>query len=313
VEHGFQRIEREWRHGDLIELALPMPVRAVVADDRVQDDRGRVALTRGPLVYCAEWPDNGGRVLDLAVPDGTVFDGQFRPDMLGGVEIVTGKIARLTREDGRKELRTGPHNLGAVPYYAWANRGMGQMSVWIAREPARARVDPVPPDPIVSVKAFGGIEKIYTGYNDQNDDLAAVYDGVEPLHSADESHLYFRMRPPEGRPASITYRFKAPTRVSASEVYWVDDSRFCRPPASWRLLYLAPGGFTPVTTAEGYPVSRNRFDRVRFRPVVTRAMRLEIEPQTIPYAAGQIGPPDAMFLDRSIAWREAGIIEWRVR
>jgi hypothetical protein len=313
AEDGFLRVEREWRQGDAIEVTLPMPVRTVVADARVQDDLGRIALMRGPLVYSAEWPDNSGRALNLVVPDTATFSSELRPALLGGVQVVTGKILELTRGDGRAPARTQPHDLVAIPYYAWANRGTGEMSVWMAREPERARVDPTPPRPIASVSAFGAIEKSYTGYNDQNDDLAAVYDGFEPLSSADESNLYFRMRPPAGRPASITYRFKEPTTVSVSEVYWVDDSRFCRPPASWRLLYLSPDGFTPVVTTAPYPVGRDRSNRVAFRPVVTRAVRLEIEPQTIPYAAGQIGPPDAMFLTRDIAWREAGIIEWRVR
>lgn len=313
VENGFLRVERKWRQGDAIELTLPMPVRTVVADVHVQDDLGRVALMRGPLVYAAEWPDNGGQALNLVAPEAAAFSSEFRPALLGGVQVVTGKILKLASGDGGGPVRTLPHDLMAIPYYAWANRGMGQMAVWIARQPERARVVPVPPRPITSVEAFGGIEKTSTGYNDQNDDLAAVYDGFEPLNSADESNLYFRMRPPAGRPASITYRFKTPTTVSASEVYWVDDSRFCQPPASWRLLYLTPDGFTPVITTQPYPVGRNRFDQVAFRPVVTRALRLEIEPQTIPYAAGQIGPPDAMFLTTDIAWREAGIIEWRVR
>ena len=67
---GFASIQRTWEKGDVIELTLPMPVRRVVADERVRDDEERVALARGPLVYCAEWPDNNGHALDLVVADG---------------------------------------------------------------------------------------------------------------------------------------------------------------------------------------------------------------------------------------------------
>ena len=86
-----------------------------------------------------------------------------------------------------------------------------------------------------------------TGYNDQNDDIAAVYDGREPLNSADESNLYFRMRPPVGEPAWIEYEFKEPTTIRASDVYFADDRRFCKLPVSWRLLYRDGAGWKPVT------------------------------------------------------------------
>ena len=181
ASHGFARIDRQWRAGDKVEINLPMPVRRVVADPRVQDDAGRVTLERGPIVYAAEWPDNGGHALNIVVPDDAKLGSEFRGDLLGGVEVVTGKVQAMARaSDG--QLRAQPHQLVAIPYFAWANRGMGEMEVWLPREAGRARVAPiVPPDPIAAVRSSGGIEKKWTGYNDQSDDVAAVYDGVNPL------------------------------------------------------------------------------------------------------------------------------------
>jgi hypothetical protein len=156
------------------------------------------------------------------------------------------------------------------------------------------------------------VEKGWTGYNDQNDDLGAVFDGWEPINSADQSHRFFRMRPPVGEPAWLEYEFRAPTTVSTSKVYFFDDKRFCRMPASWRLLVREGGDWVPVRARDPLQVVKDDFSTVTFEPVTTTAVRLEVEPETIQYRAGEIGPPAAMFIDEDIAWREFGIIEWEV-
>jgi DUF1680 family protein len=313
IVKGFAKIDREWRKGDTIGVTLPMPVRRVFADPRVRDDAGRVALERGPLVYAAEWPDNGGHALNIVVPDTARLTSEFRPDLLDGVEVITGDVTAVgRRSDGT--TRTAPHQLVAIPYYAWANRGMGEMQVWLPRGPDLARPTPVAlPDPIAAVRSSGGIEKKWTGYNDQNDDIAAVYDGVTPLSSADESNLYFRMRPPVGQPAWVEYAFKKPVTISTTEVYFADDRRFCKLPASWRVLYKVGDEWKPVAARGAYTVDKDTFNRVAFAPVTTGAVRIEVEPATHHYKTGEIGPPDAMFLSRDLDWREFGLIEWRVR
>jgi DUF1680 family protein len=311
---GFAKIERQWTRGDVIDVSLPMPVRRVLANPLVRDDERRVTLERGPLVYAAEWPDNGGHALNIVVPDAAQLRSEFRPDLLNGVSVITGRVQAVSRSADGTSVRTQPHELVAIPYFAWANRGMGEMQVWLPREPGRARVTPVvPPDPIAAVRSSGGIEKKWTGYNDQNDDIAAVYDGVNPLSSADESNLYFRMRPPAGQPAWVEYEFRRPVRVSTTEVYFADDRRFCKLPASWRLEYKDGNRWLPVSVHGAYGVERDAFNRVAFDPVTTTAVRISIEPASRHYASGEIGPPDAMFLAREMDWREFGLIEWRVK
>jgi len=142
MDKGFARIERTWKRGDTIELQLPMPVRRIIANEKVKADRGRVALQRGPIVFCLEWADNDGEVLNLVIPDEARLGAEFRPDLLGGVVVVTGK-ARLTRrrQDG-KIVTAGEKVFTAIPYYAWAHRGRGQMTVWPARVPEAARPAP---------------------------------------------------------------------------------------------------------------------------------------------------------------------------
>lgn len=124
LEKGYAVLARTWTPGDVIALDLPMPVRRVLASDDVAEDRGKVALERGPLVYCAEAADNDGAALDLVVPDGTAFTAERRPGLLGGVTVLRGTAASRA---GR------PRTLTAIPYYAWSNRGPGEMAVWFPR------------------------------------------------------------------------------------------------------------------------------------------------------------------------------------
>ena len=126
MERGYARIERKWAKGDMVQLHLPMPVRRVKANAQVQEDRDMVALQRGPLVYCAEWPDNNGHALNLIVPENAKFESQWRPELLNGVQVVTGSVEALQREDNSSELKQQPHQLVAIPYFAWSNRGPGR-------------------------------------------------------------------------------------------------------------------------------------------------------------------------------------------
>jgi uncharacterized protein len=121
IRDGYARIRRDWKDGDTVELTLPMPVRRVVANDAVAEDRGRVALQRGPVAYAVEGVDNGDKVFSLILPDASSLSAEFRPGLLNGVVVVTGG------------------GLTAVPYYAWANRGPGQMLVWLPRTAAAVR------------------------------------------------------------------------------------------------------------------------------------------------------------------------------
>jgi DUF1680 family protein len=136
LDRGYVTLEREWQPGEIIELDLPMPVRWVEANKRVQADRGKIALQRGPLVYCVEWPDNpGGKAHDLRLPDPTLqlssasLRTEFTPDLLGGVVAIKGRALYPPRRGSRPPYVES--DFTAIPYYAWANRGSGEMAVWL--------------------------------------------------------------------------------------------------------------------------------------------------------------------------------------
>ena len=115
LDRGFAVVRRRWRPSDAVELHLPMPVRRVVSHEGIAGNRGRVAVERGPLVYCAEGVDNGGKALDLTLPDGAALTAEHDTELLGGVTTIRGPGITL------------------VPYYAWSHRGAGEMNVWLKR------------------------------------------------------------------------------------------------------------------------------------------------------------------------------------
>jgi DUF1680 family protein len=130
IQYGYAVLNRTWKEGDVIDMNLPMEVRRVVANDKVINDIGKVAVQRGPLMYCAEWVDNDGKTSNIVIPDNIVFDTEFRPDLLNGVMVVKGQVPVVKIDDSGMTVRTVQQPFVAIPYYSWANRGKGEMQVW---------------------------------------------------------------------------------------------------------------------------------------------------------------------------------------
>jgi len=135
--NGYVTINREWQAGDTIALELPMPAERLYAHPGVIMDAGRVALRRGPLVYCIEEVDNpGGRVQRLKIRRDAELMASTRNDLFGGVVTLSAPAKAIDESDWSSLYRTAPPReedatLTAVPYYLWANRGQGSMLVWI--------------------------------------------------------------------------------------------------------------------------------------------------------------------------------------
>lgn len=140
VSGTYLNLDRTWKDGDTVEIALDMPVERVEAHPGITNNHGRIALQRGPLVYCLEKIDNDADVHGVIVEDSEMFETEDKPDLLGGITIIKGRGNTIDTDSWSDILYrpAGPvsHrtvNLLAVPYYAWNNRGKGNMTVWIHR------------------------------------------------------------------------------------------------------------------------------------------------------------------------------------
>jgi uncharacterized protein len=125
-QYGYVSLNRAWKNGDIVEITFPFGIRKVITNLKVKDDRSRMAVERGPIVYCAEWPDcEGGRVLELLFDPKDDMTAAFEKEFCGGVNVLHAKAKNLANPLSA----TMPVKL--IPYYLWANRGAGEMSVWL--------------------------------------------------------------------------------------------------------------------------------------------------------------------------------------
>ena len=275
IEKGFVNVDRTWTAGDVLTLDLPMPVRRIESNPQVTANRGRVALQRGPIVFAAEWPDNpNGRVRNIVLPDGNGLTTEFRRDLLNGVQIIKGRTTGLAFDQKGAVVRTDQPFM-AIPYATWANRGRGQMAVWLARVDAAARPTPFP---TVVTTATIAASKLPNG-RDKNP--RNIIDGEEPANSSDSS-AYFDWWPVQGSKLEwVELTFAKPSTVSSSEIYWFDDTGRggVRVPASWRLLYKSGDEWLPVETTGAYGIARNAWNAIAFAPVTTAALRIELSMQ----------------------------------
>jgi DUF1680 family protein len=139
TSRGFAVLERQWNAGDEIELHLPMPVRANVCDSQVAANRGRIAVSRGPLVYCAESPDNSAPPAHYQVMHDDVARSEERWIDIAGHRVLSVSVPSFLRRaedtvqvDSTPRAELGPARLTLVPYYVWNNRGAAAMQVWHA-------------------------------------------------------------------------------------------------------------------------------------------------------------------------------------
>jgi hypothetical protein len=270
-----------------------MPVRRVVAHPSVEADRDRVALQRGPIVFAAEWVDNpNGKTRNVVLPDTSTLTTEFRGDLLNGVQVIKGRAFGLAKTEGGAVTKA-EQDFMAIPYATWANRGRGQMNVWLARADSAARPTPFP-TVATSSTVVASPPPQGRGKNPR-----PIIDGEEPRNSA-EGGSYFDWWPVQGwnpacepQPAAgtqgqrrqcskgewIEMTFAEPATVSETEIYWFDDEANrggVRVPASWKLLYKDGETWKPVATTDTFGVQKDTWNRLTFKPVTTSALRLEV-------------------------------------
>lgn len=267
--NGYVTIDRKWKAGDLVEISLPMPARFVKANEKVEADTGRLAVQRGPLMYCAEWPDQpDGNVLNLILDREVPLTASFNADLLNGVAVIKGK-ARPVKRNLRGKLEIGPRqDLMLIPYHVWANRGPGQMMVWLPLDSSVCR--PLPAPTIARTSTLSA--------STPTPALMSINDQYEPVNSNDHSAPFYHWWPKKNTTEWVQYTFSKPETVQRVKVYWFDDGPDggCRIPMAWKVLYLNGKRWKAVNATSPYPLTRDAFNTVEFTPVSTGALRLEV-------------------------------------
>lgn len=269
LEKGYALLSKQWEKGDVIELELPLETRRVKADYRIKADYGKTALMRGPLVYCVEWPETENKhVLNLVLPATAKLKTEFKPEMLGGITTISGSGKSL-KKNQKGNIEEAEAKITAIPYFAWANRGPGEMAVWLPTEDKYSR--PLPPPGLATESKISA--------SVQKNTLASLRDGMLPENSNDRSVTYYHWWPEKNKTQWIQYDFPKQADVSSSSVYWFDDGPFggCRIPKSWKLLYRNNSGEWLPVEAENYPLKKDELNTVKFKKINTSAIKIEIQ------------------------------------
>ena len=288
---GYASLVRTWHRGDVVKLSMPMPVRTVQADPRAEDLRGRVAFARGPIVYCLEQVDQTCPVEELIAGPGTLLQPQHHPELLGGTTVLTGTMLRAAaapwtdRRLYRPVAAQAEVAVQLVPYAVWDNRAAGPMAVWVPNSPPPPRL--------------GGPEltaKVEVSFRNWNSDPEGLRDGEEPKRSGNNPPRNCHFWDHAGGTEWAQYSWDKPQNLTGCSIFWFDDSGHgaCRLPASARVLYRDGDDWKPVelTGADGVPIAIDRWCEVKFVPIQTTALRLEITQQP--------------------KW-SSGVLEWRVQ
>lgn len=267
---GYLTITRKWNKRDRITLELPMEIRRITSHENVVGNRGKVALQYGPFMFCSEGVDfSDPSILDLVLPNNTKLEARIDSTELGKMAVITGKARQTQRlKDGSVKL-TNKIDFKAIPYYAWAQRGVTPMLMWYATNKDVSKPKPAP--------TIANLSKIDGSVNNRS--IEAIRDQILPSGSNDKNCQFFHWWPNSNQTEWISYTFDKPYTISKSKVYWYDDNGGCRPPAAWRLYYMKDGEWKEVTRKNEYGIQLNIINTTDFEPVTTTAVKIEIDLQ----------------------------------
>lgn len=283
-----------------LEFTRRLPVERMVANPKVQDDLGRVALKRGPLVYCFEQCDNEVPVDRIILPRNPEFKVERRENF-----ISSEKDNAVTRNSPMRSVAVitcrdiKGRQLTAIPYYAWDNRAAGKMNVWVWQagydpdsdsEWTQKNGDTILYKKLDPLKLkdetlrFIPSKMFHASFEkDGNSKFDGSDPNVKPNGSGDQRTPRATFWNHLGTSEWFEYEYFHQVKLSESTVYWFDDTGMgsCRVPESWRILYQEKEGgpWKSVETKDSYSVERNKEITVKFKPISAIRIRLDIKLQ----------------------------------
>jgi len=283
---GYAVLKQTWKKGDIISLDLPMSPRKVIADSQLLDDKNRISIQRGPMVYCAEGIDNAGSVLSVNLGDKAILTDSYEATVLNGTEMIKTHTIETDGSEGRE--------IKLIPYFLWDNRGGSEMAVWLS-----ASQHKVQPDSLVQINSANG-NTASTNYISSWENLSGIYDLYDPSNSGDKGQSAFGNWDGNGLTVGtwnwVQYTFPAEKTISSSEVYWWDDNQGITIPDSCYLSYFdkTVNKFIKINGTSGNQknggIKRDAYNFIHFSAVKTTQIRLN-------------------FLGKQKA---QGILEWKV-
>ena len=271
LDKGYCTIDRAWRREDALTVDIPMPVKRIKADARVEADRGRMAVERGPIVWCAEGVDNGGSARDIVLPADATF-AEASVDV-SGVKMPALTTAGRHVAKGISKVKTGPVcPVTLIPYFAWCHRGAGEMQTWF---PTTAEA--------IGEGGANGLKASFSFLN-PGETTGALFDGVIPANGAayDSRQKRCTFWPHKGTDEWVQVTLPAEEAVRGVDVYWFDDKPVgqCRIPASWKVQAQLGEMTGWEDVAIGCPVVKGGWSSVTFaKPVPAVGIRLRIKLQ----------------------------------
>jgi len=268
TDDGYFTVTRKWKKGDRVQLHFDMEPRTVRANNKVAADRGMITVERGPLVYCAEHPDNPFDIMGALMNQNPTF--ALGKSEIAGTPVQTLTTAVQTLDFNKQgKLVASDQTLTLIPYYAWCHRGSGKMRVWLPQD--LNATNPTQPATLASESKVGSSSRVPA--------LSSINDRLVPKDENDRSVPYTHWWPKKDCTEWLSYEFLKEATVQSATVYWYDDGPWggCRVPQSWRILYQdAQGQWQPVSGADHYPTDKGAACTVNFNPVKTKALRLEV-------------------------------------
>jgi DUF1680 family protein len=274
-EKGYMVLQRDWKRGDSVTLQMEMPVRQLEAHPLVKENLGRLAVQRGPIVYCIEQVDNDVAVDEIVIPRGAKFKVSRQRNLQDVVSVTTADAEQMQFPNWTGSLYKplgGAHKVSAtlIPYGYWNNRAPGKMLVWIPSAP-------IPPN------SFGpeSHAEVNVSFANANSSPKGINDGVEPHSSGEQPAALCHFWPHKGGEEWVQYSWKGPQKVSGVQVYWFDDTGRgeCRLPKSWKVQTLKQGKWVNVAM-QNAPMALDKWCEAAFStPLVTTALRLLVAQQ----------------------------------
>lgn len=275
TERGFAVIDRTWNPGDRVDLDLPMPVRVNLCRKEVAADRGRVAISRGPLVYCLEGVDNAAHASHyMLAADHVLANVVERPLEIAGHQVTAIELdAQAAGDEGDPK----PARATLIPYYAWNNRGVSSMAIWLPDNLETLRAGALTIDD--NAKRFKSAKATHTFDQDRT---SAMIDGRLPKNSFDTSIPRWTSWPQRGEPQTLDFELAEPLAVRTIEVYWYDDHGGVQVPERWELEVPDGDGWRAfqLYNTDNYGVAPDQFNVVHpAAPLTVDRLRLRVWPK----------------------------------